>query len=194
MTRSLNCPWIIASLVVCGGCFSSTESSGPENVVNTPPPPTVGFHHDHPSEGPHGGRLIELGHDHKYHAELVEDDHAQTVIVYTLDEHFRELAIAEPTLTLHLTGSDQPTAFELRGETNGREGGYSRFVSTDTSLVQMLAGGAKLSGKLRVTIDGVPYVGRIASRGLRRRRRWSKAFRRTSRAFGPARPRWPIPP
>jgi hypothetical protein len=164
MARSFSRPLIIVALVVCGGCSASSETTLSESVVNTPPPPTVGIHHEHPTEGPHGGDLIELGHDHKYHAELLQDDVAQTVIVYTLDEQFRELSIAEQVLTLHLTASDQPKTFELQGETDGRQIGCSKFVSADASLLQMLAGGTRLNGKLRVTIDGVPYVGRIASR------------------------------
>jgi hypothetical protein len=65
---------------VLSGCADSTTSESASSA-----PATAGHEHgegdahdhgehDHPSEGPHGGDLVELGND-EYHAELVHPHH-----------------------------------------------------------------------------------------------------------------------
>ena len=57
--------------------------------------------HDHPSEGPHGGHLIELGNE-EFHAELHHDDASKTVAIYILDKQAKNpVAIEETELTLN---------------------------------------------------------------------------------------------
>jgi len=58
--------------------------------------------HDRAGEhqGPHGGHVVELGHNHEYHAELVEDEAAGLVTVYILGKDLREFPIAESSIAL----------------------------------------------------------------------------------------------
>jgi hypothetical protein len=148
-----------------GGCGAHPASTAYHHAAEDHDHDHHGHAHasEHGSTGPHGGRLIELGHDHKYHAELVNDHSARSVTVYVLDELLNELPIAEETLTLHLNEGDEPRSFELRAESDGEQAAYSRFTSSEGDLLTMLAEQPNVIGKLRVRIDGVPYIGRIAA-------------------------------
>ena len=50
--------------------------------------------HDHPTEGPHHGALVELGAE-EFHAEVVHDDTAGVLTVYLLDAKAKEAAKSE---------------------------------------------------------------------------------------------------
>ncbi len=117
--------------------------------------------HDHGDTGPHGGHLIELGRNGKYHAELVENDAEETVAIYILNAHMKELAIAERSIVLNLTTDGETAAYGMVAAGDGQSANHSRFESTDKALFRVLERG-EISGKLRVTIEGVPYVGRIS--------------------------------
>ncbi len=115
--------------------------------------------HDHPSEGPHGGQLIELG-DEEYHAELIHDDDAETVTIYLLDGAAKkEVAIAEKELTLNMTHDGHADQFKLAAEPDA-SGKASKFVSSDAHLVEGLDDGAE--GQLVVSIGGTNYSGHVA--------------------------------
>ncbi len=117
--------------------------------------------HEHGDTGPHGGHLIELGRKRKYHAELVENDAAETVTVYILDAHLGELAISGKSIYLNLATGGETTAYEMVAAGDGQSANCARFESTDKALFRVWEHG-EVTGKLRVTIEGVPYVGRIA--------------------------------
>ena len=68
------CAIIALGLAGCGGA-SSDKAASTSNAETSGPPATVEAGHAHPSEGPHGGSLIELGNE-EYHAELVHDEQA----------------------------------------------------------------------------------------------------------------------
>ncbi|MCA9565765.1 MAG: hypothetical protein KC561_19845 [Myxococcales bacterium] len=139
---------------------------------STPPPPVDGDVHDDHSdhdhsghdhaaehEGPHGGHVIELGREHAYHAELIEDEQAQTVTVYMLDKDLKELAVDNAPIVMNLTVDGQAQTFELTA-TNAIDGKSPSFASSGPELFQAIhEHGA--SGKLRVTIDGTPYSGAV---------------------------------
>ena len=118
--------------------------------------------HNHGHEGPHGGHLIELGHGHAYHAELVENDATESVTVYILDTHMAELPIEQETILLNVTADGQSNAYQLTARDDNNAIGHSCFESADKQLFHTLEQHPKLTGKLRVTIQGVPYVGHIA--------------------------------
>ena len=120
--------------------------------------------HNHSDEGPHGGHLIELGHGHAYHAELIENDATESVIVYILDTHMVELPIEQETIFLNVFADGQANAYQLTAADRAGKSRHSRFESTDEKLFQTLEQHSKLTGKLRVTIKGVPYVGHIAKK------------------------------
>jgi hypothetical protein len=85
-------------LTVYTGCESQQSS-------NEHPPASGGAHDlDHGDEhkGPHDGHVIELGRNHEYHAEIVEDEGCQLVTVYILGDDMKELSIASEKLTMSL--------------------------------------------------------------------------------------------
>lgn len=118
--------------------------------------------HNHGDEGPHGGHLIELGHGHTYHAELIENDATESVTVYILDTHMDELPIEQETILLNVIADGQSNAYQLTAVDGNNAIGHSRFESADKQLFHTLGRYPKLTGKLRVTIKGVPYIGHIA--------------------------------
>jgi hypothetical protein len=150
---------LTAVAIGLAGCTGEPAGNGPET---SPPPPTVDMNHDHdhPSEGPHHGELIELGNE-EYHAELVHEDGA--VSIYILDRSARELVpIGAPEVTINLVHDAQPQQFALsaspqEGDASGRA---SRFTSTDAALADALDH-EDSNARLAVTIAGKAYTGRI---------------------------------
>lgn len=116
--------------------------------------------HAHPSEGPHGGALVELGAE-EYHAELVHDD--QAVTFYILDGKAESLvAIDASEVAVNLQHDGQGKQFKLaaKPQSQDAEGKSSRFVSADAGLAQELDhehGDAQLVA----TIAGKQYRGKI---------------------------------
>lgn len=110
-------------------------------------------------EGPHGGHVIELGHNHQYHAELVENEDTSTVTVFMLDQDMKELAIDQASVTMNLMVDGQVQSFELAAA-GAAAGGASRFDAAGNALFEALHE-HEASGKLRVTIDGSPYSGEV---------------------------------
>ncbi len=103
-------------------------------------------HDDHASAGPHGGHIVELGHDHSHHAELTDDHSTDTVTVYLLDKELKATKTDQTSVTLVLTADGQSESFELSGD-------GSKFSASDARMLELLeADGA--AGKIRATIDG----------------------------------------
>jgi len=119
---------------------------------------------DHGDEGPHGGHLIELGRNHAYHAELVEIDATQSIVVYILDSQMKEVPIDHDTIVIHMAIDSRTNTHVLKAAEGETAGGFSRFTSTGNAMFEALEHNDELQGKLRVTIKGVPYVGRLAHR------------------------------
>ena len=146
------------------GCDSSQTGSSEDQPVSLsgPPPATVDAHdHSHGDEhqGPHDGHVIELGRNHEYHAEIVEDHQRKLVTVYILGKDMSELAIDASSLSMSLMVEGAPQTFELAAaDISG--GMASRFDATDTGLFTALHD-HEASGKLRVTISGTPYVAAV---------------------------------
>ena len=152
---------VLATSAFLAGCGSDASSTPVLNNADHDDHEGHSHSHKYGDTGPHGGHLIELGHNCKYHAELVGNDAAETVAVYILDAHMKELAIAERSIFLNLTSGGETTAYEMVAAADGQSANHSRFESTDKALFRVLEHD-EISGKLRVTIEGVPYIGRIA--------------------------------
>ncbi len=133
-----------------------TETAGPPATVET------GHDHAHPTEGPHGGSLIELGSE-EYHAELVHDDAAETVTIYLLDSAAKELVPIEASeLKVNLNHEGQAEQFALVAspQESDTAGKASRFVSTDAEVCEELCH-EHAKGQLVVAINGKQYRGDI---------------------------------
>lgn len=131
--------------------------------------------HSHPSTGPHGGDLIELGNE-EYHAELLHPEHDQAdgdhqdrgaaaglVTVYILDGEARQtVSIEAAEVTLNVVHDDQPQQFKLPAAPveSDSEGRSSRFQSDDAGLLEHMTG-EHVSGTLVVEIDGKSYRGKL---------------------------------
>ena len=144
--------------------------------------------HAHPTHGPHGGDLIELGNE-EYHAELVhphghdddahqkkeadvaqdDDDHAAhehaEITIYILDGAAKNaVSIAASEVTLNLTHDGKPEQFKLAAspEESEAEGKSSRFTSADKVLLELFHESEHLEGTLVLSIDGKSYRGKLA--------------------------------
>jgi hypothetical protein len=152
---------VAAALVGCGDS-PTKQSVSSQGAVTAGPPATVEVAHDHahPTEGPHGGSLIELGSE-EYHAELVHDDAAETVTIYLLDSAAKELVPIEATeLKVNLSHEGQAEQFALiaspqKSDTAGKS---SRFVSTSAEVCEELCH-EHAEGQLVVAINGKQYRG-----------------------------------
>ncbi|HAN96052.1 MAG TPA: hypothetical protein DCQ98_00830 [Planctomycetaceae bacterium] len=114
----------------------------------------------HPTAGPRGGELIELGAE-DYHAELLHGGADGKITVHLLDSTGKQSVATEATeLTINLKHDGSAEQFRLKAfpEPNDPVGKASRFVSDTAELAaEMEHEGAEI--QLVVTIDGKPYRG-----------------------------------
>ena len=149
----------IVLLAMVIGLVGCTKPAGPSVPPVVETSPTDG-EHDHATEhqGPHNGQIVDLGRDHEYHAEVVDDD-TGIVSVFILDRELQELPIEAASLAVTLVVDGTTKSFELFAVGPGKS---SRFDCADKGLFEALhLHGA--SGKLRVTIEGTPYSGEVTS-------------------------------
>lgn len=144
--------------------------------------------HAHPSEGPHGGDLIELGNE-EYHAELLhphdhdddahphkdgdhkeghddhEGDHEHAgIVIYILDGSAKEaVAIEAADITLNLSHDGKPEQFKLAAMPTDTDpqGKSSRFASDDKDLLEHFHE-EEIEGTLVLKINGKSYRGKVA--------------------------------
>ena len=181
---SILCALLVTAIAAVSGCGSTTTPAD-----NSPPSESShyegdghdhsgdeaghlagdGHDHDdesaqlHPTEGPHGGHLIELGNE-EYHAELLHDEDSHTVTVHLLDAAGKQsVAISQPEITLQLFQDGQFVKYALKAipAPDATAGSASRFAVVDETLCDALVHGDETRGRLQVTIDGRPYTGTI---------------------------------
>lgn len=117
----------------------------------------------HPTEGPHGGHLVELGNE-EYHAELLHDEITHTVTVHLLDAAGTQpVALSQPEITLQLFQDGQFVKYALKAipAPDATAGTASQFAIVDEALCDALVHGDETRGRLQVTINGKPYTGTI---------------------------------
>jgi len=118
---------------------------------------------EHPTEGPHGGHLIELGSE-EYHAELLHDENTHTVTIHLLDGAAKQpVAVALPEVTVQLHQDGQFVKYALKavqGEGDAA-GAASQFEIVDAALCDALCHEDEVRGRLQLTIQGKPYTGVI---------------------------------
>ncbi|QDU56573.1 hypothetical protein [Aeoliella mucimassa] len=119
--------------------------------------------HEHPTEGPHHGTLIELGSE-EYHAELVHDDANGTVTVYLLDAEAKvPVAISATEIMINLSHDGEAEQFSLSATPDATDpaGQASKFVSSDAELAADLDEG-HAEAQLVVMINDVQFHGAVA--------------------------------
>jgi hypothetical protein len=147
---------VLVLSVNLAGCGSGDKANSPDAGHSE------AGHHDHPTAGPHGGGLIELGNE-EYHAELVHDDQAGTVTIYVLDSAAKASVPIEATeVTINLKHDDQAEQFKLAAAADQGDpaGKSSRFVSSDAELAKHLDH-EDAAPQLVLTINGKQYRGAI---------------------------------
>jgi hypothetical protein len=115
--------------------------------------------HDHSAK--HGGHMIEIGRNHEYHAELVDDHTTESITIYMMDSHMEPLTLNEASINLVLMAGDKTESFELLAS---QPGGSAEFSSNDAKMMEMIKS-EDAKGKLRVNIDGKPYSGAFDHHG-----------------------------
>jgi hypothetical protein len=118
---------------------------------------------EHPTEGPHGGRLIELGNK-EFHAELLPDETTHKVAIHLLDAAGKQpVAIPQPEIALQLFQDGQFVKHALKAVQGPGDpaGAASQFEIVDAKLCDALSHEEETTGRLQVTIDGKPFSGTI---------------------------------
>lgn len=119
--------------------------------------------HAHPTEGPHGGHLIELGNE-EYHAELLHDEATHKVTIHLLDSSGKEpVRQPLPEITMQLFKDGQFVSYTLKAvpKPDTPNGAASTFEVVDAGLCDTLCHAETVKGRLQVTIAGKPYTGTI---------------------------------
>lgn len=158
---------VVASMVLAGiasiGMLVQCEAGQPPKVkVKAKAEPAKKEEaHEHATEGPHHGALIELG-DEEYHAEIVHGkDH--TITVYILDsEAKKSVPIDAKQVLINLSHDGKAEQFKLvatpdKGDPQGKS---SRFLLKDEELSEDLDS-EKTMAKLVVAIKGKSYTAKI---------------------------------
>jgi hypothetical protein len=120
----------------------------------------AGQPHEHESEGPHGGAIVELG-DEEYHAEVVIDPKTYTLSVYLLGKDAKTatpIAAEEVTVVTEDDSKLKLKAVPQDGESGGKA---SKFELAEEATVGPIAKAGFLHGALKLEIDGKPYGGDI---------------------------------
>ncbi|MCO6044116.1 hypothetical protein NG895_09370 [Aeoliella sp. ICT_H6.2] len=126
---------LIGSFGIAGCATESTD----DGVESSAPPAAAGAH-DHPTEGPHHGSLVELGND-EYHAEMLHNEDTGGVTIYILDSTAKKaVPIDAQKITVNLSHDGQAEQFALAADPDAGDpaGKASRFVSTDAELGEEL--------------------------------------------------------
>ncbi len=146
------------------GCDSKTDQgksfdeAAPEDVTMV----EDDHGHDHPSEGPHHGSLIELGKE-AYHAELVHDENSGSVTIYVLDSGAtKNVPIKAESVLVNTKhdGKGQQFILSASREANDPEGQSSRFSTQDKALGELLEE-HDVEARLVLEIEGKSYSGKI---------------------------------
>ena len=163
---------LAAGLALTAAAFAGCAPEADDLPAMTDAPPVLDPHagHDHgahPTEGPHGGGLIELG-DEEYHGELIHDEAAGTITVYLLNDHADEAVPIEATeVSIFVKLDGAPETYVLTAVPQGDDpaGQSSRFVSGDTEFDRQLGERLNAEGveaRLMVRIADRSYSGDIA--------------------------------
>lgn len=154
-SNSLSYCMLFSSVLWTAGC------GGPDQGSANSASSMTADEHNHPTEGPHHGGLIELGNE-EYHAELVHDDATGNVTVFILDGVAKQAVPIDATeLSINLSheGTAEQFALTANPDVNDPAGKSSRFSSNDAELAEELD--HEGTAQLVVTIRGKQFRGKI---------------------------------
>ncbi|NUQ61927.1 MAG: hypothetical protein HUU20_05540 [Pirellulales bacterium] len=166
MSRTLRIVWAALLLCVwivgCGGNGASAPTARPvAGAGHDEHDHASEAEHVHPTEGPHGGHLIELGEE-EYHAELLHDEATHTVTVHILDAAGKApVPIPQDAVILQLFLDGKFVDYALKPVREAGTAGASEFAVQSEPATDTLLHAEKLQGRLRVTIGDRQYTGVI---------------------------------
>lgn len=151
----------LTALLLLSGCESNKPASGTSASSPVTQTQANEAEHDHPTEGPHHGDIVELGNE-EYHAEIVHGNGGE-VSIYLLDSKAKNpVPIDAPEVVINLSHDGQAEQFKLPAvpETGDPAGQASKFSLKNEELSGDLDSEGT-SAKLVITINGKSYSGKI---------------------------------
>ena len=114
--------------------------------------------HDHSSiSAPHGGQIIDLGREGKYHAEMTDNHDTESITIYLLNGKMERTQVDTGSISLTLMSGDDAQTFDLTPQLQTGDGFLSFTISNQAAFEMLEAEGTE--GKLRIEIDGTPFTG-----------------------------------
>jgi hypothetical protein len=150
---------LLMMALLFSGCGASTNSNGGSAITSIKT--ETAEIHDHPSEGPHHGDLVELGNE-EFHAEVVHGDNGM-VSVYLLDSSAKTaVPINAKEITLNLSHKGEAEQFKLPASpvAGDHEGKSSHFSLMNEHLANDLDEEG-VTAKLVLLINDKQYTGKI---------------------------------
>ena len=157
LAKTILCLALICSLPVLSGC-GKTKTGDDKTKSKT------GEGGGHASKGPNGGMIVEVGNDHKFHAEISYDRKKKTVTVHILDESAKnDKAIKATEVTISFThgGEEEKKTLAAKPKEGQTDGMSSRFEIVDEHIVHELVDHDDANAKLLFTIDGKVRSGKF---------------------------------
>src|SRR5262245_4293700 len=152
--------WLLA--FVAALCLSATGCS-PKTDAAKKPVAKAGGGHDHPSNGPNGGTLIEWG-DEEYHPEFTVDHAAKQVVIFILDGTAKKAPKAEAAkitdVKLTITNTTPPVTVDVKHDAAKSGDKGIAFVATHDAFAKETEFKGNLTGK----VDGKSFSGDFAEK------------------------------
>lgn len=160
-TRLAALPLALAAALYFAGCNGGGTTAEKKNGEEA-------HDHDHPAHGPHGGALVELGTDEKYHSEWATDESGK-VTVWILDgTGEKEVAIAAEKVTITAKDPQGERSFDLAAvnRATGDKTAASQFEVEGADGKELLGVLETLGGDITATLivdvgESLPRHGKI---------------------------------
>ena len=154
--RLLNGILCLTTAILFSGC-AETSSSGTsyEDAETAETPAGHGHHH----EGPHGGHVLEVDGNHKYHCEMTFDAETRDVTVYLLGGDLKTpVPVAADDVEFEIEEGDDEEHIAMTSEPlEGEEGVSSVFKVPGSKIPESAKSLNDFHWHMHVTIDSEEY-------------------------------------
>lgn len=145
---------IAGAIFGCNG--GKTDDFKTQKTGKTVTPADVKHDHDY-GPGPHKGRMVDLGTDHKYVTEITYSEEPRKITVYVLDHYdtTKPLPIEAKSMTLELHGKDgkhHSVTLSADPQEGEEEGMSSQFVVQGEAIPESIQDVEDIEGHLNVEI------------------------------------------